>query len=149
MPGDGPPWVVGQNCNLTLQHPAVNGDEPTGFYLKPDSFQVLLPKVWEPGTNVAGLLPSGPIVAGKRVLELVVLSRDGLVHDDGTPSQLTAQQWHTALLAFATQVNSAATLVDPSGTSWTVAIEEMADQLAPLGGQFFLAWETGLTYVEV
>jgi|SRR5581483_750263 len=149
MASDGPPWLVGQNCNVTLTHPAVNGGTATGFYLKPDSFRVLLPKVWYRGTNVGGVVPSSPIGVGKRVVELVVLSADGLIHGDGTPSQLTAQQWHAGLVAFGQQVNSAITLRDPTNTVWTVALEEYEDRLAPLGGQYLLRWETRLVFVEI
>ena len=149
MAGDGPPWTVGLNCNVTLQHPSVNGNVATGFYVKPDSFRVLLPKVWYRGTNVAGVVASTPIAAGKRVVEFVVVCRDGLVHAGGVPSQLSAQQWHTPLVSYAAQANSPVTLVDPSGAAWTVGIEEMEDRLTPLGGQFLLAWETRLACVEV
>ncbi|MGH2350220.1 MAG: hypothetical protein ACRDI2_09725 [Chloroflexota bacterium] len=149
MASDGPPWVVGQNCNLTLSHPGVNGGVATGFYVKPDSYRVWLPKVWYRGTNLSTLIPATPIGAGKRVVEFVVVSRDGLVHAEGVPSQLSAQQWHAPLLAFAAQVNSAMTLVDPTGASWTAGIEELEDRLSPLSGQFLLAWETRLVCVEV
>jgi hypothetical protein len=140
---------VGENCTLTLRHPSVNGDVAAGFYVKPDSFRVLLPKVWYRGTNVAALIPDTPIGAGKRVLEFVLVCRDGLIHGGGVPSQLTAAQWHAAALAYAAQTNSAITLVDPSGAAWTVGIEEMEDRLSPLGGQFLLAWEMRLVCVEV
>jgi hypothetical protein len=78
----------------------------------------------------------------------VVVSRDGLVHAGGVPSQLTAAQWHNGVLTFAALANTAVTLTDPGGTVLTVGIEEMEDRLAPLGGQFLLAWETRLVYVE-
>jgi hypothetical protein len=141
--------VVGQNCNVTLRHPNVNGNVATGLYVKPDTFRVLLPKVWYRGTNVAAVVPASPIAAGKRVVEFVVVSRDGLIHAGGVPSQLTAAQWHAWIVAFAGQVNAAVTLVDPSGATWTVGIEEMEDRLSPLGGQFLLAWETRVVWVEV
>ncbi|MBI3971721.1 MAG: hypothetical protein HY332_10575 [Chloroflexi bacterium] len=149
MAADGPPWTVGQNCSVTLRHPSVNANVATGFYVKPDSLRVVLPKVWYRGTNVAAVVPVTPIAAGKRIVELVVVCRSGLIHADGTPSQLTAQQWHSALLAFAAQVNSTITLVDPAGTTWPVGVEEMEDRLSPLGGQFLLEWETRLVLVEV
>ena len=149
MAADGPPWTVGQNCNLTLKHPSVSANVPTGFYVKPDSFRVLQPKVWYRGTNVAALIPATPIAAGKRVVEFIVVCRNGVIHVDGNPSQLTAQQWHAAITAYAAQVNSAVTLVDPLGATWTVGIEEMEDRLSPLGGQFLLEWETRLVCVEV
>jgi hypothetical protein len=141
--------VVGTNCNVTLRHPSVNGDEAEGFYVKADSFRVLLPKVWYRGTNVAALIGESPIAAGKRVVEFVVVSRAGALHADGTPSQLTAAQWHAGLLAYCAQTNSAIALVDPTGANWTVGIEEVEDRLAPLGGQFLLEWETRVVAVEV
>ena len=67
MASDGPPWTVGSNCNVTLRHPDVNGDVAAGFYVKPDSFRALLPKVWYRGTNLSLVLPAGPIAAGQRV----------------------------------------------------------------------------------
>src|SRR5687768_1186265 len=121
---DGPPWTVGTNCNLTLRHPDVNGNVATGFYLKPDSFRALLPKVWYRGTNLSSLLPVGPIAGGKRVLELVVLSRNTLIHNTGEPSLLSATDWHTALSQYLTRPNQPMTLVDPTLTSWAIAIEE-------------------------
>src|SRR5206468_3808644 len=80
MAADGPPWLVGQNCNVTLRHPAVNGNVATGFYVKPDSFRVLLPKVWYRGTNVVAVIGASPIAAGKHVMECIVVARDGLIH---------------------------------------------------------------------
>jgi hypothetical protein len=148
MATDGPPWTVGQNCNVTLRHPSVNGNVALGFYVKPDSYRLFLPKVWYRGTNLATLVPGTPVAAGKRVVEFVVVSRDGLVHAGGVPSQLTAAQWHNGVLTFAALANTAVTLTDPGGTVLTVGIEEMEDRLAPLGGQFLLAWETRLVYVE-
>src|SRR5438093_13093041 len=102
MASDGPPWNVSgasQNCNLTPRHAAVNGNVATGFYVKPDSFRVLLPKVWYPGTNSkGGAGVTSPLAAGKRVVEFVVVSRGNLVHPDGTPSLLTAAQWHNGIM---------------------------------------------------
>ena len=149
MAGDGPPWVVGSNCNLTLRHPDVNGDVAAGFYVKPDSFRALLPKVWYRGTNLSLVLPVGPIAAGKRVVELVVVSRGNAVHADGTPSVRTAVQWHSSLFDYLARINQAMTLVDPSGVSWAVAIEEFEDRLSPLGGQWLLEWETRIVFVEL
>jgi hypothetical protein len=150
MPVDGPPWTVGQNCNVTLRHPAVNGDVATGFYVKPDTYRVLLPKVWYPGTQSRGAAGvSSPLAVGRRAIEFVVVSRGNLQHADGTPSQLTATQWHNGILAFMAQVNSPITLVDPAGVTWTVATEEMEDRLSPLGGQFLLEWETRVVFVEI
>ena len=146
---DGPPWTVGANCNLTLRHAAVNANTPTGFYLKPDSLRVLLPKVWYRGTNLSALLPTGPLDPGKRILELIVVSRNTTIHADGTPSLKSAQDWHTALDAYLAHINQSLTLVDPSTTSWVVAIEEFEDRLSPLGGQFLLEWETRLVLVEL
>src|SRR5687768_4707583 len=146
---DGPPWTVGTNCNLTLRHPDVNANVPTGFYLKPDSFRALLPKVWYRGTNLSSLLPVGPIAAGKRVVELVVLSRTTLIHANGEPSLRTAQDWHASLIEYLARTNQAMTLVDPTGASWAVAVEEFEDRLSPLGGQFLLEWETRIVFVEL
>jgi len=139
MANDGPPWVVGQNCNVTLRHPDVGGDVAAGFYVKPDTFRTLLPKVWYRGTNASVLLPAGPIAAGKRVL----------VHADGTPSQRTASQWHDALLLYTGWAQDQMTLIDPSGVSWVVAVEEVEDRLSPLGGQFLLEWETRVVFLEL
>ena len=149
MASDGPPWVIGENCNLTLRHPEVNGNVASGFYVKPDSFRALLPKVWYRGTNLSLLLPAGPIGAGKRVLEVVIVSRGSVVHVDGTPSLRTAAEWHGALFEYLTRVNQAMTLVDPSGLSWGVAIEEFEDRLSPLGGQWLLEWETRVVFVDL
>ena len=149
MPADGPPWLIGQNCNITLRHPDVNGNVASGFYLKPDSFRALLPKVWYRGTNLSLLLPAGPIAAGKRVLELVLVSRGNIIHADGTPSVRSAADWHTSLLDYLTRINQAMTLVDPSGVSWAVAIEEVEDRFSPLGGQWLLEWETRIVFVEM
>lgn len=52
MAADRPPWVVGTNCNVTLQHAGVNGEVESRFYVKPDSYGVVLPKVWYPGQAV-------------------------------------------------------------------------------------------------
>jgi hypothetical protein len=143
---DGPPWLIGQNCNLTLRHPDLNANTPTGFYLKPDS---LLPKVWYRGTNLSLLLPVGPIAAGKRIVELIVPSRSTVIHADGTPSIRTAQDWHTSLFDYLARINQPMTLVDPGGVSWAVAIEEFEDRLSPLGGQWLLEWETRIVFVEL
>src|SRR5438105_15340960 len=101
MTSDGPPWSVGgagQNCNVALQHGSVNGGVATGLYVKPDSFRVLLPKVWYPGTNSrGGAGVTSPLGAGKRVVEFVVVCRGNVVHPDGTPSFLTAAQWHNGI----------------------------------------------------
>src|SRR5436309_2559659 len=85
----------------------------------------------------AGAVAS-PLGAGKRVVEFVVLCRGNLIHQGGTPSQLTAAQWHNGIVAYLAQVNSPVTLVDPSGATWTVVPEEMEDRHSPLGGQFLL-----------
>ena len=149
MASDGPPWVVGENCNVTLRHPDVNGNVASGFYVKPDSFRALLPKVWYRGTNLSLLLPAGPIVAGKRVLEVVIVSRGNAVHVDGTPSVRSAAEWHVSLFEYLTRINQGMTLVDPSGVSWGVAVEEMEDRISPLGGQWLVEWETRVVFVEV
>src|SRR5438093_5285903 len=136
MASDGPPWNVSgasQNCNLTPRHAAVNGNVATGFYVKPDSFRVLLPKVWYPGSNSkGGAGVTSPLAAGKRVVEFVVVSRGNLIHPDGVPSLLTAAQWHNGITAFMQQVNTPITLVDAAGAPWTVITEEMEDRLSPL-----------------
>ena len=85
----------------------------------------------------------------KRVLEGVLVCRGGLLHGDGEPSQLSAQQWHDALLAYTARIGEALTLVDQRGVSWAVALEEVEDRLAPLGGQFLLEWETRVVFVEL
>ena len=149
MASDGPPWVVGTNCTVTLRHPDVNGNVASGFYVKPDSFRSLLPKVWYRGTNLGLLLPSGPIAAGTRVIELIVVSRGSIVHMDGTPSVRTAVQWHTSLFDYLTRTNQPMTLIDPSGTGWGVAIEEFEDRISPLGGQWLVEWETRVVFVEL
>ena len=149
MASDGPPWVVGTNCNVTLRHPDVNGGVAAGFYVKPDSVRALLPKVWYRGTNLSLLLPAGPIGAGKRVVELVVVSRGNAVHVDGTPSLRTAAQWHASLAEYLARIKQAMTLVDPSGVSWAVAIEEVEDRFSPLGGQWLLEWETRVVFIEL
>src|SRR6266545_6670648 len=146
---DGPPWTIAANCNLTLRHAAVNGNVATGFYLKPDSLRVLLPKVWYRGTNLSALLPVGPLDPGKRVIELIIVSHNTTIHLDGTPSLKTAQDWHTSLQDYLAKINQSHTLVDPSGTSWVVGIEEFEDRLSPLGGQFLLEWETRLVLIEL
>src|SRR6266542_2092864 len=146
---DGPPWTVGQNCTLTLRHAAVNANTPTGFYLKPDSFRWVLPKAWYRGTNLNALLPAGLIDPGKRIVELTVVSRANAVHADGTPSLKTATQWHDALSDYLVKVNQSMTLVDPSGVSWVVGMEEVEDRLSPLGGQFLLEWETRIVFIEL
>ena len=146
---DGPPWLIGQNCNLTLRHPDLNSNAPTGFYLKPDSLRALLPKVWYRGTNLSLLLPAGPIAPGKRNVELIVPSRSTAIHADGTPSLKTAQDWHASLFDYLAKINQPLTLVDPSGVSWAVAIEEFEDRLSPLGGQFLLEWETRIVFAEL
>ena len=146
---DGPPWLVGQNCNLTLRHPDLNSNTPTGFYLKPDSFRALLPKVWYRGTNLSLLLLPGPIAVGRRVVELVIVSRGNAVHADGTPSLKTAAQWHSSLFDYLSRINQPMTLVDPSGVSWAVGIEEFEDRLSPLGGQWLVEWETRIVFAEL
>ena len=149
MATDGPPWVVGQNCTMTLTHPMVNAGIARGFYLKPDTWRMLLPRVWYRGTNVAPVIASSPIGVGIRVFEGVVTSRDGFLHVDGTPSMQTASSWHTALLAFVAQAGTVMTLTDPAGTPWTVAIEEVEDRVSTGGTTFGRAWETRLVWVEV
>src|SRR5687767_8877525 len=146
---DGPPWVIGSNCNLTLRHPDVNANVATGFYVKPDSFRALLPKVWYRGTNLSALLPVGPIGGGERVVELVIVSRGNAVHVDGTPSLRTAAEWHASLMEYLVRVNQSMTLVDPSGVSWVVGIEEFEDRISPLGGQWLVEWETRIVFVEL
>ena len=146
---DGPPWIIGSNCNVTLRHPDVSNNVAAGFYVKPDSFRSLLPKVWYRGTNLSALIPAGPIAGGKRVVELVIVSRNTLIHANGEPSLRTAQQWHAALFEYLVRTNQAMTLVDPSEVSYAVAIEEFEDRLAPLGGQFLLEWETRIVFVEL
>ena len=146
---DGPPWTIGANCNLTLRHAAVNGNVASGFYLKPDSLRTLLPKVWYRGTNLSALLPAGPLDPGKRVIELTILSRNTTIHADGTPSLRTAQDWHSSLQDYLARINQSMTLLDPTGASWAVAIEEFEDRLSPLGGQFLLEWETRIVFVEL
>ena len=89
------------------------------------------------------------LAAGKRVVELVVVSRGNAVHADGTPSVRTAMQWHSSLFDYLARINQAMTLVDPSGVSWAVAIEEFEDRLSPLGGQWLLEWETRIVFVEL
>ncbi len=149
MAVDGPPWTVGQNCNVTLRHAAVNGNVATGFYIKPDTFRVFLPKIWYPGTNSKGLAGvASPLAAGKRCCEFTVLCRARLLHVDGTPSNLTAANWHNSLIAYMAQVNAAIALVDPSGATWTVVTEEMEDRHSPLGGQFAVEWETRCLFLE-
>ena len=150
MVTDGPPWTPGENCSFTLQHAGVAGGVALGFYVKPDSYRVLLPKVWYPGINVravAGI--TSPLAAGKRVVECVVPCRHSLVHADGVPSLLSAAQWHDRLLAFGALPNTPVSLVDPEGLPWTVALEEMEDRWSPLGGQFLLEWEVRCVFVEV
>ena len=149
MAGDGPPWVVGVNCSVTLRHPDVNGDVAAGFYVKPDSFRTLLPKVWYRGTSLSTLLPAGPLAAGKRVMEGVVVCRGGLVHADGSPSLRSAGDWHGSLAEYLARINQAMTLVDPSGVSRAVGIEEFEDRISPLGGQFLVEWETRVVFVEL
>ena len=146
---DGPPWTVGSNCTITLRHAAVNGDVATGFYVKPDSFRTLLPKVWYRGTNLNAVLPAGPLAVGLRVLEMTVVCRAGLVHADGAPTLKSAAQWRTSLYDYLARLNQAMTLVDPSGVSWAVGIEEFEDRLSPLGGQFLLEWEVRVVFVEL
>jgi hypothetical protein len=146
---DGPPWVIGANCNLTLRHPDVNGNVASGFYVKPDSFRALLPKVWYRGTNLSSLLPAGPIDGGKRIVECVLVSRNTLIHASGEPSLRTGQVWHASLFEYLARTNQAMTMVDPSEVSWAVAIEEFEDRLSPLGGQFLLEWETRIVFVEL
>src|SRR5687767_7839169 len=146
---DGPPWTIGSNCNLTLRHADVNGNVATGFYVKPDSVRALLPKVWYRGTNLSLLLAAGPIAAGKRVIELIVPSRNTTIHADGTPSLKTAQEWHASLFEYLSRINQAMTLVDPSGVSWAVAVEEVEDRFSPLGGQWLVEWETRVVFLEM
>jgi hypothetical protein len=62
MASDGPPWnVIGasQTCDLTLRHAALTSNVATGFYVKPDGFRVLLPKVWYLHTK-ARVAPASP-----------------------------------------------------------------------------------------
>lgn len=148
MPSDGPPWTVGSNCNISLQHASVFSNVAQGLFVKPDSFRVILPKIWYPGTNAVGVTGAGPLAAGRRAIEFVALANDEVVHSDGTPSLLTAGQWHNTAITFGLLVNTAVTLIGPDGTTYVVSIEEYEDRLVPLGGQFLLRWETRLLFVE-
>lgn len=149
MATDGPPWVAGSNCTLTLAHPLLNAGAPRGFYVKPDTWRVLLPRVWYRGTNAAAAIAASPLAAGTRVLEGVVTCRDGLLHVDGTPSALTGAQWHDALRAYLGLVGMPMAVVDPGGTAWTAVVEEVEDRLAPGGRTFGRAWEVRVTWIEV
>lgn len=141
--------TIGLDCNITLRNANVNLNQVTGFFIKPDSFRVLLPKVWYRGTNVATLIGSNPIAAGKRVIEFVVLCETKPVARDGSVVDQTAQGYHNLVRAFAARVNESHTLVDPDGLTYTVGIEEMEDRLLSEGGQFLLRWDTRLVCVEV
>jgi len=141
--------TIGQDCTIILQNPNVNLGQPVGFFIRPDSLRVLLPKVWYRGTNVNTLIPTTPLAAGKRVIELVVLCRNNLLNADGTPASRTAEQYHNLILAFGARVNESMTLTDVAGQSYTVGCEELEDRWSPLGGRFLKEWETRCVFVEV
>lgn len=148
MPADGPPWTPGSNCNVSLAHASVSAGVAQGFFVKPDSYRVLLPKIWYPGTNILTPVPERPINAGERVIEFTVIAEDRMVHSDGQPSFVTAAEWQNALRAYLSLVNTAMTFRDPQDVAWTVAIEEYEERLSPLGGQFALRWETRVVLVQ-
>lgn len=150
MASDGPPWIVGTNCSITLAHPDIADGVAQGLYVKPDSYRTMLPKVWYPGSAVRALPGvSSPLASGKQVIECTVLGRAGLVHADGAPSHRSAADWHNTVMAFALLPPGSLTLTDTEGYPHSVAIEEVEDRLSPLGGQFLLEWETRLVLIEV
>jgi hypothetical protein len=127
----------------------VNAGTPRGFYVKPDTWRVSLPRAWYRGTNAALAVPASPIAAGTRVLDGVIICRDGLLHVDGTPSAQAATHWHAALWAYLGQVGSPMTVADPGGATWTAVVEEVEDRLATGGRTFGRAWEVRVAWVEV
>jgi len=120
-----------------------------GFHLKPDSWRVILPKVWYRGTNSSLLLPAGPIAAGKRIVDFTVLCRDNLVDVNGVPSLRTAATWHQKLLTYTGRVQDQLTLIAPDGVSWVIAWDSIDDRLLPLGGQWLVEWEVRCVALEL
>ena len=142
--------TIGQDCTITLQHAAVNGGAAVGFWVKPDTYRVRLPKIWLPGTNVAGIAGvTAPIQAGKRVIECVVLCRANLTNKDGSIDVRTGQEHSDNIRSFAQQVNSAMMLRDFYGSTYTVGFEELEAQWTPLGGPWLDEWEVRCVFVEV
>lgn len=146
---DGPPWTIGTNCNITFKEPSVNGNVATGFYIKPDSYRIHLPHIFYRGSNLALLMAAGPLPAGKRVLEFIVICEDGLMDANGEPSLMSATQWRTSLYQYLALLNVGFTFVDPAGNSWAIGIDEFEDRWAPLGGRFLKRWENRVVLIEL
>jgi len=141
--------TIGLDCNITLRNPNVNLNQITGFRIKADSLRILLPKIWYRGNNLLILIPTTPIAAGKRVIELTIVCATKPINRDGTIWDIDAETQHDLTRAFASRVNESHTLVDPAGVTYTVGIEEMEDRYAPGGGDFLLRWESRFVFVEV
>ena len=68
---------------------------------------------------------------------------------EGIGGHLSTYASAASLFEYLARINQAMTLVDPTGVSWAVAIEEFEDRLSPLGGQWLLEWETRIVFVEM
>ncbi len=142
--------TIGQDCTITLAHPNVNSGAPVGFWVRPDSYLLRLPKLWFPGINVAGIAGvTSPLQPGKHVVECVVLCRANMVRLDGSIDTRTGDQHYQNLRAFAAQENSAMTLTDLSGETRVVGFEQMEAHWSPLGGPWLKEWEVRCVFVEI
>lgn len=149
MASDGNPWVVGVNCTMSIRHALQNAGLARGFYLKPDTWRMMLPRAHYIGVNTVPVAPTNPMPAGKRVLEGVVVCRDGLLHPDGSASLVTGSAIYTALMGYVDNAGSTFYVRDPNNIEWTCALEEAEARLSTGGSWHFKAWEVRLVFCEI
>jgi hypothetical protein len=140
----------GQDCTITLQHPAVNAGQPAGFFIKPDAWSERLPRLYFPGITVAGIAGvTSPLQPGKLVFEGVVLCRASQITRSGTLDPRSGQAIYDRLREYAARINQPLTLVSPAGVTYTVGFEAFDARWSPLGGPWLLEWEVRCVWVEV
>lgn len=119
--------LIGTDCEIGLDN--------NGFFVQPGTYTCKWPRIRKATVRAdggEGYVDLGP---GKRIWSMVILCVNDLVKYDGTPTNLSGQNYRDALLASYSKVGQTITFQDPIGTSIQVHFDSYAEHALDLHAQ--------------
>lgn len=142
--------TVGLDCDIVMQHAAVNGGEAAGFLLKTmggrKEFSCACPRVRSHSYTVDGGLAYTDNGPGRREWRMTVLAAEGMVDHRQAAVSAGPETIRTLLWSFYQLTNASLTFTDPAGESWSVRFDYWNEWMPDLPSR---EWEIEIVLLEV
>ncbi len=141
--------AIGLDCDVTLQHPGVNGGQPAGFLLKASggqkTFACTVRRLRSFNYTAGGALAYTDAGPGRKEWHMTVLAREGMIDHRQATVAATAREVRALLGAYYELVNAVLTFTDPAGDTWSVRFDSWLEAMPELPG---IGWDVEITLLE-